>query len=50
MQAGINLASNTTITGFAPLSYSEAFDEPLDMPQVLAIAKTFATATSTFFG
>ena len=50
-QGGVAL-SGTTLTAtasFPALSYSEAFDEPLDVPQVLTIARTFATSTSTFF-
>jgi hypothetical protein len=39
----------TTTSGFPALSYSEAFDEPLDVATVLTIAKSFATATSKFF-
>ncbi len=51
-QGGVALSS-TTLTntaGFPALSYSEAFDEPLDVTQTLVIAKTFAVSTSTFFG
>jgi len=51
-QGGVAL-SGTTLTAaasFPALSFSEAFDEPLDVPQVLTIAKTFAVSTSTFFG
>lgn len=50
-QGGVAL-SGTTITAaasFPPLSFSEAFDEPLDVPQVLTIARTFAVTGSTFF-
>jgi hypothetical protein len=50
-QGGVALSA-TTLTassGFPALSYSEAFDEPLDVATVLTIAKTFATTTSKFF-
>ncbi|RZK22246.1 MAG: ferritin-like domain-containing protein [Hymenobacter sp.] len=50
-QGGVAL-SGTTLTAaatFPTLSFSEAFDEPLDVPQVLIIARTFATTASTFF-
>jgi hypothetical protein len=50
-QGGVALSA-TTLTnssGFPALSYSEAFDEPLDVATVLTIAKTFATVTSKFF-
>jgi hypothetical protein len=52
IQGGVTLSATTltNTSGFPALSYSEAFDEPLDVPTVLTIAKTFATSTSTFFG
>jgi len=52
IQGGVTLSA-TTLTAtanFPAASYSEAFDEPLDVPTVLTIAKTFVTSTSTFFG
>ncbi|MVN76790.1 ferritin-like domain-containing protein [Hymenobacter sp. HMF4947] len=52
IQGGVTLSA-TTLTAtanFPTLSYSEAFDEPLDVPTVLTIAKTFAVTGSTFFG
>ncbi|MGI4760729.1 MAG: ferritin-like domain-containing protein [Janthinobacterium lividum] len=50
-QGGVALSATTltSTSGFPALSYSEAFDEPLDVATVLTIAKTFATATSKFF-
>ncbi|QKG53670.1 ferritin-like domain-containing protein [Hymenobacter sp. BRD67] len=50
-QGGVALSSSTltATSGFPALSYSEAFDEPLDMATVVTIAKTFATTTSKFF-
>ncbi|MGI4739581.1 MAG: ferritin-like domain-containing protein [Janthinobacterium lividum] len=52
IQGGVTLSATslTNTASFPALSYSEAFDEPLDVPTVLSIAKTFAVATSTFFG
>ena len=50
-QGGVALSA-TTLTataGFPTLSFSEAFDEPLDVPQTLTIAKTFTITSSTFF-
>jgi hypothetical protein len=51
IQGGVTLSA-TTLTNtasFPALSYSEAFDEPLDVPTVLTIARTFDTSTK-FFG
>jgi hypothetical protein len=50
-QGGLVLSATslTNTAGFSALSYSEAFDEPLDSATVLTIAKTFATTTSNFF-
>lgn len=51
-QGGVPLSGSvlTNAASFPALSFSEAFDEPLDVPAVLTIAKTFAVTGSTFFG
>ena len=51
-QGGVTLSGSSlsNTSSFPALSYSEAFDEPLDVDQTILIAKTFVTSTSTFFG
>jgi hypothetical protein len=49
MQGGLDLRTTTTVAGIPLLAFSEAFDEPLDVPSVTAIARTFTISTSTLF-
>lgn len=49
MQGGLDLRTTTTVAGIPLLAFSEAFDEPLDVPSVNAIARTFTVAGSTLF-
>ncbi|MGI4736429.1 MAG: ferritin-like domain-containing protein [Janthinobacterium lividum] len=48
-QAGVSLLSLPNVTGFPTASFSEAFDEGLDVGTVSAIARTFTIASSTLF-
>ena len=48
-QAGVALATNTTVAGFPTAAFSEAFDEGLDVGTVAKIAKNFVVASSTLF-
>ncbi|MBC8085020.1 MAG: ferritin-like domain-containing protein [Hymenobacter sp.] len=48
-QAGVNLQTALSSLMFPAAAFSEAFDEPLPVPTVLAIASTFTVSTSTFF-
>jgi hypothetical protein len=47
-QAGVNLATNTTVTGFPTSAYSEAFDEGLDVGSVAKIANLFSVSGNYF--
>ncbi|MDO7846262.1 ferritin-like domain-containing protein [Hymenobacter sp. M29] len=49
IQGGLDLRTTTTVAGIPLLAFSEAFDEPLDVPSVNAIARTFTVASSTLF-
>lgn len=50
IQAGVTLSSLPNVSGFPPVAFSEAFDEPLPVPTVIAIASTFVVKDNTFFG
>ena len=47
-QAGVNLMTNTTITGFPASAFSEAFDEGLDVGTVAKIANLFSVSGNYF--
>ena len=47
-QGGVNLVTNTTITGFPTNAYSEAFDEGLDVGSVAKIANLFSVSGTYF--
>jgi hypothetical protein len=51
IQGGVTLSGTSLplTSAFPAQSYSEAFDEPLDVPTVLNIARTFTITGSTFF-
>jgi hypothetical protein len=46
----LNLQTALASLNFPAAAFSEAFDEPLDVPTVSAIAKTFTVTSSTLFG
>ncbi|GAA3921987.1 ferritin-like domain-containing protein [Hymenobacter algoricola] len=46
----LNLQTALASLNFPAAAFSEAFDEPLDVPTVSAIAKTFTITSSTLFG
>jgi hypothetical protein len=47
-QGGVNLTTNTTISGFPASAFSESFDEGLDVGTVAKIANLFSV-TGTYF-
>lgn len=47
-QAGVNLQTNTTVSGFPASAFSEAFDEGLDVGTVAKIANLFAVGGKYF--
>ncbi|MFD2784220.1 ferritin-like domain-containing protein [Hymenobacter rubripertinctus] len=47
---GVNLQTALASFNFPASAFSEAFDEPLDVPTVSAIAKTFVKTGVTLFG
>jgi hypothetical protein len=47
-QGGVNLVTNTTVTGFPMSAYSEAFDEGLDVGSVAKIANLFSVSGNYF--
>jgi len=47
-QGGVNLATNTTISGFPTSAFSEAFDEGLDVGTVAKIANLFSVSGTYF--
>ncbi|MBC6990752.1 MULTISPECIES: ferritin-like domain-containing protein [Hymenobacter] len=48
-QGGVNLQTALSSLNFPTLAFSEAFDEPLPVPTVSAIASTFTITGSTLF-
>lgn len=48
VQGNVNLATNTTISGFPTNSFSEAFDEGLDVGSVAKIANMFSVSGNYF--
>jgi hypothetical protein len=48
-QGGVNLQTALASLNFPAAAFSEAFDEPLSVPTVLTIARTFTRTGSTFF-
>jgi len=47
-QGGVNLVTNTTISGFPSSAFSEAFDEGLDVGTVASIANMFSVSGNYF--
>lgn len=49
-QGGVDLTTNTTISGFPASAFSESFDEGLDVGSVAKIANLFDAKKSKYFG